>query len=226
MYTHNKFNFKQLLILIISICTISAYAKDKPPSEYKGMLLKEDAKVDLAYVRPDVDWKKFKSVYIRTLTVTEEAIDASEGHRHTGPGTRRESWIIPEKDVELMKSEFTKIMKESFIKAGINVVNEVAADTLVIVPTIIDIHLNAAIEKSRKNYASRGGTYTEGAGSMTLSAIFADGDNLRVVAYAVDNKYASSFWKKNTRMQNISDMKRVFRSWGKSLGKAFNKKQE
>ena len=170
-----------------------AYCGDKDPvKEIHGMLLKEDAKVDLAYVKPDVDWKQYKTVYIRTLNVTDEAKDATPDKAAKGRGHLRDSWIIPEKDLQLMKTEFTKIMSQTMEKEGLTIVEEIGVDTLVIIPTIIDIYLRAPIEKSRSTHSGRGGVYTEGAGSMTLSAVFANGADMKVIAYAVDNKYPSS----------------------------------
>lgn len=218
---------KKLLLISGILLASLAYSGDKDPvKEINGMLLKEDAKVDLAYVKPDVDWKKYKTIFIRTLNVTDEAKDATPDRAPTGRGHFGDSWIIPEKDIQLMKTEFTRIMKESMKKEGVSIVTEIGVDTLVIIPTITDIYLKAPIEKSRTSNRSRGGVYSDGGGSMTLNAVFADGSNMKVIAYAVDNKYPSSMWSRNTRIQNISDMKRLFRSWGKMLAKSLNEINE
>ena len=225
MTSNNGSSHKSLIIAVLLLSGLMINADDEPPKEYKGMLLKEDAKIDIAYVRPGVDWKKFKTVYFRKLDVTAEAKDASPDNKSRSNRRMRESWIIPDKDIELIKTEFARYMEETLTKAGIKVVSEINPDTLIIVPTIIDIYLAAPIEKSRKNYTSRGGTYTEGAGSMTIGATFADGSDMHVIAYAEDNRYPSSWWQKNTRQSNLSEMRRLFRYWGKNLGKALNKVQ-
>ena len=227
MYQHSLAKKTAILLAGIFVLIGIVHAKDnQPQKEIDGMLLKEDAKVDLAYVRPGVDWKKFKTVYIRALNVTDEAKDATPDRKPKGRGHLRDSWIIPEKDIQLMKSEFTRIISESMEKGGLSIVEEVRADTLVIIPAIIDIYLKAPIERSRSSNNARGGVYTDGAGSMTLSAVYADGSSMQVIAYAVDNKYPSSMWSRNTRIQNISDMKRLFRSWGKMLAKSLSNIQE
>ncbi len=213
---------KLAIISILSI-SINVIASDDPPKEFNGMLLNEDAKVDLAYSRPDVDWKKFNTIYIRELSVTDEAKDATPRRPETGRGHRRDSWIIPEKDIQIMKDEFTKRIVKAIEDSGLKVVTEIQADTLVLLPNVIDIYLTAPIEKSRDNYGARGSTFTDGAGSMTISVTFADGGTKQVIAYAVDNRYPSSMWSRNTRIQNISEMKRLFNSWGKSLAKAIKK---
>ena len=216
------------LTIVFLLSPFAVQAADKKPPEQigDGLVLKKDSKVDFAYVKPDVDWQKYKTIYIRQLSVTDEAKDATPKKKPSRKGHLGESWIIPEKDISLMQEEFTRIMKEALAKEGYQVVEQPQADTLVIVPVIIDIFLKAPIEESRKTHKSRGGTFTDGAGSMTVAASFADGEDLRVLAYAVDNKYPSSMWSRNTRIQNISDMRAVFKSWGKMLAKTLKKIQE
>jgi len=213
-----------LLTLLTFVFSGLASAGDKePPKEIDGMLMKEDSEVDLAYVRPDVDWKKFDSIYIRELKVTDEAKDATPQNERKGRGHMRESWLIPEEDITLMKTEFARILKETLEEDGHKVTTDVTAKTLVLVPTIVDIYLTAPIEESRDTFSSRGGTFTDGAGSMTLTAIFADGTDLHVLAYAIDNKYPSTMWARNTRVRNMSDMRRIFKYWGNNLSEALEK---
>ncbi|MFT5520345.1 MAG: hypothetical protein ACI9IA_000936 [Enterobacterales bacterium] len=229
MYLHKQNNIKQLFVLIISISTLTLFGENTPPKEVNGMILKEDAKVDLAYIRPGVNWKKYSSIYIRELKVSDEAIDATPNSSNRGRRHLRESWIIPEKDIQLMKEEFARKMIVSLEKSGMKVITDVTkvkTDTLIMLPEILDIYLNAPIEKSRESYARRGGLYTDGAGSMTIAATFADSESMQVIAYAVDNKYPTSFWSLNNRVSNIADMRRLFGYWAKNLSKALTKVKE
>ena len=214
------------LLLLASTAHISADKKDLPKETKDGLVLNEDAKVDIAYVRPNVDWKKYKTFYFRTLNVSDEAKDASPKQHSSRRGHMGESWIIPEKDIELMKTEFARIMTESMEDAGYTVVTEPQSDTLIIAAEVVDIYLKAPIEDSRKSYASRGATYTDGAGSMTIAAALADADEMRVLAYIADNRYPSSMWSQNTRISNVNDMKGLYRTWGKKLAKGLKKAQD
>ena len=226
------FNSRQITISIIVstfllIAANTQAKEEKPPKEIAdGLVLKEGTKADIAYVRPNVDWSKYQSVYFRQLKVTDEARDATPKHNKRRRGHLGESWVIPEKDITMMQAEFSRIMKEELADGKLKVVDTPQKDTLVIVPVIIDVYLNAPIEKTRKTHQSRGGTFSEGAGSLTIAATFGDGEDMRVLAYTVDKKYPSSVWSRNTRVQNVSDMKRVFRSWAKMLNKSLSKIKE
>ena len=211
-----------LAVVMSSVTYAKADKKDLPKETKDGLVLKEDAEVDIAYIRPNVDWNKFKTVYFRTLIVSDEAKDATPDK----PGSRRghlgESWIIPEKDIVLMQEEFARIMTEEMVDEGFTVVDEPQAGTLVVAAEVVDIYLTAPIEKSRRSYGSSGAIYTEGGGSITIAAALADAEDNRILAYIADNRYPSQMWHKNTRVSNIADMKSLFRVWGSKLANGLN----
>ena len=74
-----------LAVVMSSVTYAKADKKDLPKETKDGLVLKEDAEVDIAYIRPNVDWNKFKTVYFRTLIVSDEAKDATPDK----PGSRR-----------------------------------------------------------------------------------------------------------------------------------------
>lgn len=205
-----------LLLVGFSFNIETTLAQSTPESEG---LVEIKAKVDLAYIRPGVDWSKFKTVELYELNVTREAQDASR----SGTGTRRssrESWVIPDADVELMKDEFARIMQREIEKKdAFEVVAQAGSDTLIVVPTIIDIYLTAPIESTRRTQTSRGGTYTESSGALVIAIALADGETGEVIARAVDERHAVQMWRENNRVRNLAEMRQVFAAWGKQLRK-------
>lgn len=206
-----KITYRIFLTLVFSFSSIMAYAQQKnPPNTIDdGLILNENSVADLAYVREGMDLSKYKNIFLRPLTVTTEARDATPSR-----GATRGSWIIPEKDVELMEFEFAKIMTEEFEKGGFSLVDGPGKDTLIIAASIVDIFLTAPIESTR---AYRGRTFTILGGSLTIAAAFADGEDFEVLAQVVDTKRSTSYWRENTRASNIADMRRIYRSWGRSV---------
>ena len=207
------------LLGVLVLLALPVTAQDHAPLP-EGLVEFENAKIDFAALRPGVDWAKYKTIMLYELAVTPAARDATPEHS----STRRyagESWVLRDKDIKLMQEEFAKVMEKELPKGGFSFVTEPQADTLIIVPTIIDIYLTAPIEDTRRTNMSRGATYTEGAGALTIAVILADGETLEVVAEGVDQRYPSSsnMWKENTRVFNIGDMRSIFRAWGKMMRK-------
>lgn len=215
-----------VLLGIYAISIGHAQNAKLPHTTKDGLVLNKDSKADLAYILPDVDWKKYKTIYFRPLIVSDEAKDATPKDPNKSRKARRESWIIPEKDVVLMQNEFAKIMKKQLEKKDLSVVESPGKNSLIIVPTILDIYLVAPIESSRQTFSARGGTYTQGSGSLTIGAIFADGETYRVLAKVVDTRHSTALWRKNTRLSNISEMKSAYNRWGKNLAKKLKEIQK
>ncbi len=178
--------------------------------------------VNLKFTRSNIDWKKFSTIYIRELKVTDEAKDASPD----SPMKRRhssESWVVPEEDIKMMQQEYTKLISQSLASAGYTIADSPQSNTLIIGTMVKDIYLTAPVEKSRHTYKSGGMTYTDGSGSITIDALFADGETLQVLAYIEDETFASTAWSQNTRLSNISDIKQLYKLWGELLVKGLNK---
>lgn len=213
-----KWIAKSLGILLLLSVPATAQEEEIPLPE--GLVEFENAKVDFAALRPGVDWSKYKTVMVYELAVTPAARDATprSGKAHRYPG---ESWVLRDRDIEMMQEEFAEIMEKELPKGGFSFVTEPQADTLIIVPTIIDILLTAPIEDTRRTSTSRGAVYTEGAGALTIAVILADGETREIVAEGIDQRYPASanMWRENTRVFNIGDMRSIFRAWGRMLRK-------
>lgn len=208
--------FSALLYAGAFFAVAPAYAQPEPTSQRDG-LVEVKSKVDLAYVRPGVDWSKYKTIKLYPLNVTPAAKDATP-QGASNRNSRGESWLIPEKDIRLIKDEFDRIMRNELEKKeAFAVVKNTAADTLVVIPELREIYLTAPIESSRRTQSSRGGTYSETSGSMTIAVLLADGETGNVVAQAVDERHSTKMWRENNRVRNLSDMRRVFGAWGKQL---------
>lgn len=173
-----------------------------------------NSRAALVYVRPGTDWARFRSVQIMPLVIRPEVSDATpRGQRRRG----RESFILRDRDVADLKRIFDESMRTELERNGFTVVGEPRADTLVIAAELTDIVLNAPIESTRRSAVGRGRTYTQGAGSMAIRAVLADGDSRTVVAAAADRTYGQSFWGPNTRGGNVGQARSAFRSWARQL---------
>ena len=182
MKTRHLLSWLSALPLAVAFGASALSQEGRLSVEDEGLVEFEEARVDIAYILPDVDWNKYQTFYILPLTATPEARDAtpkSLGRRpHMG-----ESYLLEQRDVDDMIEDFADVMKKELQRKGTyQVVDKVGDDTLIIAAAIVDIELMAPIERTRGNYTGRGGTYTEYGGSLVISAVLAEGETRQILA--------------------------------------------
>ena len=207
-----------ILAAMVAVAPLAAAQDIETQAAQEGLVEVENTKVDIAYVRPGIDWSRYASIQLRPLIVTEEARDATpESSRvRSYPG---ESWVLRDKDVKVLEDEFARIMRRELEKGDYSFVDEARADALIIVPALIDIYMTAPIEDTRRTATARGGTFTEYSGSLTIAVALADGETGAVIGRAVDTRYPTRMWRENTRIRNISDVRQIYGAWGRQLRK-------
>jgi len=192
-----------------------ALAQDVAKAE--GLVEMPDAKADIAYIRPGVDWGKYKTFYVHSLAVTPEAQDATPDtlsmRSHLG-----ESYVLADKDIDALGDLYLEETRKELERKGMfEVVDEPQADSLIVVAAIVDIYMTAPIERTRRMESARGGTVTPYAGSLTVSAALADGETGQVLARVLDRRYPHQMWRKNTRINNAHDARQIFQAWARQL---------
>jgi len=189
---------------------IPAFAVDAPQS-LNGLDRVPNAKVALVYVKPGLDWSRYKTIQLLPLSIPATA-------RDTAPkGTRPEfgqTYLLSDKYVTALQKAYDEVTRDELAKSGLRFVSAPQADTLVIAAQINNIQLNAPIEDVTRG--PRSATFTKGAGAMTLAASFGDGATGQVVAMAEDRKVSadSNIWQIDTNTGNLAEARRAFRQWG------------
>ena len=181
----------------------------------------EDAKVDLAYILPEVDWQKYKSVYISPLRVTPEARDARPKRLKDDVGAQS-SWLLREEDISDLAALYADAMLEEMSKSGgLEVVDAPHADTLIIAASIVDIYLTRPREDARTGSGDQAIVYDEYGGAMVMVAVLGDGATEQVLARALDKRYpAPGLWyTRNTRERNLNNAHDIFKAWAKNFRK-------
>lgn len=202
------------MALLIAAIPIGASAADDLP-QVKGKLVRvPDSRAAIAYVRPNTDWAKYKSICFLTLAIPPEVRDASPPGARTHLG---ESYVLGDKEVSAIQKAYRDTMSEVFRDAGKRVVPAPQADTLIVASHLMDIRLNAPIERTRRSYQGRGMTITEGAGSMQIATLLADGVSEVVLAELADRSYPQDMWRSNNRASNMAEARRAFKKWGREL---------
>jgi hypothetical protein len=186
-----------------------AFAVDAPQS-LNGLERVPNAKMALAYVKPGLDWSKYKTIQLLPLSIPATA-------RDTAPkGTRPDfgqTYILSDKYVTALQKAYDEVTRDELAKGGLRFVSVPQADTLVIAAQINNIQLNAPVDDVTRG--PRSATFTKGAGAMTLAAAFGDGMTGQVMAMAEDRKVSTdaNIWRMNTDTGNLVEARRAFRQW-------------
>ena len=171
----------------------------------------ENSRADLAYMDKNVDFGRYKSIYIEPLNFSKLKIVQPA----TSIGSK------PFEFTDKARTKFIAINQKSLARQlsedqGYTIVNTPQADTLIIANYLLELRPNATNEANRPASA-RSKVFTEGSGSMTIGAIFMDGQKKSVVAMIEDEKKSIQLWQENTAMSNIRDVELMFSSWGRAI---------
>jgi hypothetical protein len=171
----------------------------------------KNANADIALADPDADFKKYKTVYLEPLNFSKLKIIQPNASNFSKP------FVLEEKARRDISSKYTKIMSEQLSKDnGYRIVDKPEADTLIIASYLTELRPKATNEENREP-SVRSKIYSEGSGSMTIAALFRDGENKNIIASIEDKKKAPEIWGQNTYISNIRDVNLIFISWGSAL---------
>ena len=212
-----RYSLGLIVTAIALLAAGSAMSDDLPQTTSDGLVRVQDPKVMIAYVRPNAEWAKYKTIKLQPLVIPPKA-------RNTAPQGERpdfgETYTLSDADVAKIQQAYQDVTREELTKAGYTVVDTAQADTLVVSPQIINITLNAPSATSRATLGAPGLTFTRGAGSMAMQAALADGASGTVVAVAADRKYGHDMWGVNNSVENMSEARSAFGSWARELAGA------
>jgi hypothetical protein len=192
----------------------TAFADPPPATLSNGLVRAQGSKVALAYVRPGTNWSKYKTIQLRTLSVPPNARNAAPKGQMPEFG---ESYLLSDQDVAQLQQDFAKSMHNILGNAGFTFVTTPQADTLVVIPQIARIQLNAPIQDSRIGYSGMSATFSQGGGSITMSAVLADAQSGKVIAEALDRQYGSNTWGLNNSTTNMFEAREAFDQWARDL---------
>ena len=202
-----------ICLIVLSFSLIDVIAAPPPHKLENGLVQTKDTSFRLAYVKPGASFAKYKTIQLRALEIPPDARDAGSGQTKRF----RESYILGDKEVAALQGAYKDTIQDILGKAGYTFVDTPGADTLIVAPMIMKIRLNAPIESSRMGYSGRSRTYSQGAGSITIGGVLADGSSNEVLAQVVDHNYPGSFWRVNNSVTNLADAKTAFAKWARAL---------
>jgi Protein of unknown function (DUF3313) len=208
--------FQRSLLLMTAACLLSGAAlakkEDLPAVSHDGLELQKGKVADVLYVRPGVDFSRYKRFAILEVPVAF----SKDWERERKGGVDR----VSQKDMDEMKAglsaEFLKIFTDELQnKGGYTIVTEGAEDVLVLRPAIVDLVVTAPDKMS----AGRSYTLSDSAGGMTLYLEIFDSVTGQILARAVDRQEDRGMgriqWQNS--VTNKSEADKILRRWAAAL---------
>jgi Protein of unknown function (DUF3313) len=202
---------------LLSFMPAVALAVDSSAQQWDGLERRDSKSLDAVYVRPNVQFKAYKSVRLDPVSV---AFDKNwDPNRDARGASRLSSSDIQRIREELAKS-FRKVFAERLGKDGYALVDADADDVLRVQAGLINVYINAPDTMS----AGRSRTYVMDAGRMTVVMQLADSVSGQLLARVVDTKQASSYGRLqwSNSVSNSAEAQRAFGQWADALCKALD----
>ncbi len=194
--------------LLLAACVTAPAARQT----WDGLEIHPQKKFDALYVKPQADFRRYTEILLDPLQVSFD--------RNWDP--RVGSISLQEIDTarikQVLAEEFRQVFGETLSAGGqYRIVTESGPATLHVVPTIIDLYINAP-DMSRQT-AGRVISLTVDPGRMTLAADFRDGESGALLARVVDRKQGmeSSTLQITNSVTNIADARRAMKQWASAI---------
>jgi hypothetical protein len=204
------------LVLTLIACLLAGGAaakKDELPAvSPEGLELRKGKVADVVYVRPGVDFSRYKRIAILECPV---AFRKDWERERAGSAVR-----VSQKDMDEMKAglsaEFLKIFTEELQdKGGYEIVTTGGEDVLILRPAILDLDVAAPDTMS----AGRSYTMSDSAGAMTLYLEIFDSVTGQILARAIDRQTdrGSGQIQWQNKVTNKAEADRMLRRWASAL---------
>jgi Protein of unknown function (DUF3313) len=219
---HSMFKGKTVLqagIIAASLFlfTVAAAKEDLPEIDSDGLHLVKDSKVRILYARPGIDLGQFDKVMI-----LDAFVDFKKGwERDYNMDQLGLSGRVSDKDLERIKAdlaaEFRRVFTETLTENGHEVVSTEGAGVLLLRPAIINLDVTAPdVMRS-----SRGNTWIESAGEMTLYMEIYNSATGELIGRAVDPREDQRMGAQMAnKVTNKAAADRIIKHWALLLSDA------
>ena len=197
----------------------TAPAKDEMPDNWDGLVKVKPKRMDAAYVAPGADFRPYTKVMLDTPEVAFKK-DWLRDVNDSSPGVSKDvSEEHAQKIAAAARDGIEQVFKETFEKAGIQVVTTPGTDVLRLFPGVANLYINAPDTMS----AGRSRTYTTEAGEATLVLEVRDSTSGALLGRVLDRRETrntgSVQW--TTSVSNKSDFSQLFKQWANICVKGF-----
>lgn len=215
-------NLRPVLVTLLAasvLCGAAAVGAAGPPASWDGLELRKVKGLDAVYVRPGVEFKEYRTLYLDPVEV------AFDKDWDPNASSRNASSRLSASDMEKIRAEmataFQRVFAEQLAKGGYAVVDRPAADTLQVSAGLADVYINAP----DKATAGRSYTFTVNPGRMTLVMELRDGPTAQLLARVVDRHVGrdSGYLSISNGVANSAEFRRAVQGWADKLVQALDR---
>ena len=207
------------LIAAALLCGATVAGAAGPPASWDGLELRKVKGLDAVYVRPGVEFKEYRTLYLDPVEV------AFDKDWNPNQSSRNLSSRLSASDIEKirteMATEFQRIFAERLAQGGYHVVDRPGEDTLQVSAGLANVYINAP----DKATAGRSYTFTVSAGRMTLVMELRDGPTAQLLARVVDQHVGrdSGYMSISNGVTNSAEFRRAVQGWADKLVQALDR---
>ena len=208
------------LALVLSACAGEPTVQRGEDAEViQGGLNRVDhARVDFAYVDPEVDFRRYRQVRLLPLGLDHTEIVQPETAFGTGRSIREE-WQLSERDRQDIQGAYSEAMQGAMAKVQhFTVADAPGPEVLAVEAALTRIAPSAAKDDIDARPVGRSRVYTQGAGSTSIALALVDSESGEVLALMKDTRDGQAgAWGLNNRVSNLAEVRRVFGLWARLL---------
>jgi hypothetical protein len=199
------------LVCLLGLSPVAASAKS-PPASWDGMALVKSKRFDAVYLAPDADFRPYTKVM---LDPTEVAFRKNWQRDYNSSSMSLGGRIDDgeaEKILQVARTGFEEIFRQSYEEAGYQVVSAPGPDVLRVRTAVANLFVSAPDQKT----AGRSRTFSRDAGSAAVILEVRDSQSGALLGRAVDGRVAGDAgpYIRNS-VTNQADFKKLFRDWAK-----------
>ena len=185
-----------------------------------GLHRVDDSKMDLAYVKPDVDLSGYTKIMLDPVTIAYKTEPRGTGRIRRAH--HESNFALTPEQTERMKGLFQESAATALTNDdGYLIVIHPGPDVLRVRCALIDLVVTVPTEES----AGRSRTFAESYGAVTLVIELRDSETGEIFARVADRKEPGSSFGMNevSRVTVTSDLRRLFKFWSGLLREGVDK---
>jgi hypothetical protein len=208
------------LALVLSACAGEPTVQRGEDAEViQGHLNRVDnARVDFAYVDPEVDFLRYR--HVRLLPLDLDHTEIVQPGTASSAGRRiQEEWQLSERDRQDIQGAYREAMQDAMAKSEhFTVADGSGPEVLAVEAVLTRIAPSAAKDDMSSRPVGRSRVYTQGAGSTSIALALVDSESGEVLALMKDTRDGQTgAWGLNNRVTNLAEVRRVFGLWARLL---------
>ena len=177
----------------------------------------DNTRSSLVYVDPDADYGRYDSVLLVPLDV--DHIEIIQPNTTSSVANRfNRDWELTDSDRSKLQDAFREAMEKAIADGGDFSLAEDGGENVLRVEAMITQIAPNAPKDDVQSRGTRSTIITEGAGSLSVAMMLADGDSGEVLAIIKDTRSGQSNMNTiNNSVTNMAEVRRHFRTWGMQL---------